>query len=172
MAVNLTTPVSASTVNIIRDALIAVEAALGTQPASVYGTVANRLSLLEVLITGGVSGVGSLLQTGVSASHTITGLTGTTTVTLSPTEYANQVIRFIGTAASGLTLSVALPVVSGDISGYTLWLDFTLCTMASISSLTFSVGATTYHVSVPTTNVTYMVSWDGTTLSASVMTKA
>lgn len=49
------TPIRAITVNALRDAIIEIEAELGVQPASIYGTVKNRLDVLEFLITGNTS---------------------------------------------------------------------------------------------------------------------
>jgi hypothetical protein len=131
--------------------------------------------------SGGALQVGTLtgdpttsspLQMGVSISHAIGALSGTASIVLSSAEYTNQIVRFTGTAASGLALTITMPAIVGGASGYALLSDFSLCTMASISSLTFKVGSTTYAVSAPTANVGYTVSWDGTTLSALVMAKA
>lgn len=41
------TPITGSTANILRDAILAVENTLGVQPAGAYGTVVNRISVLE-----------------------------------------------------------------------------------------------------------------------------
>lgn len=46
-AIDDSTPVDAIVINRLRDAIIAVEAALGVLPQSTYGTVAFRLSLLQ-----------------------------------------------------------------------------------------------------------------------------
>lgn len=48
--VDNSTPVQASTVNNLRDAILAIEAALGTNPNGLYSNVGNRLTTLEGLI--------------------------------------------------------------------------------------------------------------------------
>lgn len=50
-AVDNSTPVDASNVNVLRDAILAVEQALGTNPGSIYTTVRNRLDIIETLLT-------------------------------------------------------------------------------------------------------------------------
>ncbi len=50
------TPVAASVVNALRDAIVAVEKELGVKPSTIYGTVRSRLDTLESIITGGGGG--------------------------------------------------------------------------------------------------------------------
>lgn len=68
-AVDNFSPVRAVTVNALRDSIIAVQAAVGTQPAGTYGTVSARLNYLEtnsVIIGGDISGSDSgLIVTGI-----------------------------------------------------------------------------------------------------------
>lgn len=49
-AVDLKTPVTGDTVNRLRDAIISIEAELGTQPAGTFGTVGGRLDFLEAQV--------------------------------------------------------------------------------------------------------------------------
>ena len=48
-----TTEVKAEIVNQLRDAIVSIEQALGTNPASMYGTVSYRLSVLETEVSSG-----------------------------------------------------------------------------------------------------------------------
>ena len=50
------TPVAASVVNALRDAIVAVEKELGVKPSTIYGTVRARLDTLESIVTGGGGG--------------------------------------------------------------------------------------------------------------------
>lgn len=52
-AIDNSTPVEASVVNRLRDAILVIEAELGVKPSGVYGTVRNRLDFLELLIVSG-----------------------------------------------------------------------------------------------------------------------
>src|SRR5271170_4856000 len=47
IAIDNSTPVEAAVVNRLRDAILAVEQAVGTNPGSIYGSVSGRLSVLE-----------------------------------------------------------------------------------------------------------------------------
>lgn len=49
-AVDNSTPVEASVVNNLRDAIVAIERALGTKPGALYGSVASRFSVLENIV--------------------------------------------------------------------------------------------------------------------------
>lgn len=44
---DLNTPVEATIVNRLRDAIVAIESELGIKPSSIYGTVANRVNILQ-----------------------------------------------------------------------------------------------------------------------------
>lgn len=50
------TPIDAKVVNRLRDAILNVEAALGANPAKIYGTVRQRLDSMELLITNSAAG--------------------------------------------------------------------------------------------------------------------
>lgn len=60
LATDLVTPVKAEVVNRLQDAIIAIETELGVQPSSTYGSVKNRLDIIEA---GGGGGGGSGLPT-------------------------------------------------------------------------------------------------------------
>lgn len=62
--VDTITPVSASVVNILRDAILAIEAELGVKPSGIYGTVRTRLDTLEALINSGGGGGGGSVTFG------------------------------------------------------------------------------------------------------------
>lgn len=53
------TSVSAASVNQLRSALLAVEMTLGINPASIYGTVSNRLNIIEGINNGVVTKFGT-----------------------------------------------------------------------------------------------------------------
>lgn len=50
---NNTSTVTPSSVNILRDAIIAIETSLGVKPQGIYATVRARLDVIESLVTGG-----------------------------------------------------------------------------------------------------------------------
>ena len=56
------TPIRAVTVNSLRDAILAIEGALGAQPAATYGTVAGRLTAIETAQTNTGNGNAISLQ--------------------------------------------------------------------------------------------------------------
>lgn len=58
--------VRADDVNRVRNAIVAVETELGTNPSGVYGTVADRLDVLEAGGGGGGGGTGTVEGTGVA----------------------------------------------------------------------------------------------------------
>jgi hypothetical protein len=76
LAVDNSTPVSADVFNRLRNAIIAVENELGTNPKGIYGTVKNRLDTLEGLIlsSGTFAAGGDLSGTGIS--QTVIGIQG------------------------------------------------------------------------------------------------
>lgn len=86
-AVNNTTIVGAASVNNIRDAVLAVENALGINPASIYGNVATRLTTIETdlasIIDAGSFVAGGDL-TGNSVSQTVSKIQGTLVTVSSP----------------------------------------------------------------------------------------
>jgi hypothetical protein len=53
-----TTPVKAENVNILRDAILAIEATLGVKPQGIYTTVRARLDALDAIIASIISGGG------------------------------------------------------------------------------------------------------------------
>jgi hypothetical protein len=56
--VDLTTPVAATVVNILRDTIIKIEAELGVKPSGIYGTVRARLDALDAIIASIIAGGG------------------------------------------------------------------------------------------------------------------
>jgi len=79
-AQDLRTPVSASIVNNLRDAIIAVESALGLNPAGTFGTVRARLDavdlIIDSIIAGGGATIGGDLFPTTAHSQTVIGLQG------------------------------------------------------------------------------------------------
>jgi hypothetical protein len=85
------TLVRASVLNELRAAIIAIESVLGVNPASVYGTIRERLNTVEHALTnivhsGGTSVVFSGDLTGTSISQTVVGLQGYAVSNTAPTD--------------------------------------------------------------------------------------
>jgi hypothetical protein len=74
-AVDLQTPVTGDTVNRLRDAIISIEAELGTQPAGTFGTVRGRLDFLESLVVSDVVTIAGDLG-GIPSDPLVIGLQG------------------------------------------------------------------------------------------------
>src|SRR5271157_3023740 len=93
-AVNNFTPVTASTVYLLRDAIIAIESSLGTNPAGIYSTVAARLAAIE----GGGGGGGSFIPggdlSGTNIDQTVIGIQGRPVFNATPT--LSQVLAWNG----------------------------------------------------------------------------
>lgn len=88
-AIDNSTPVEADVVNRLRDAILAIERTLGTSPASIYGTVANRLSVLEALINQGGGGGGVVFNgdlSGTSTTQTVVGIYNNPVANTTPTQ--------------------------------------------------------------------------------------
>jgi len=88
-AIDNTTPVKAVVVNRLRDAIIAIEAQLGVQPASIYGTVRYRLDLLEnalvnSYVPGSIAFYGDLR--GNNITQTVVGFQGNPIAPIEPTD--------------------------------------------------------------------------------------
>jgi hypothetical protein len=114
-----TTPVIGSVVNRLRDAIIRIEAELGIQPASVYGTVRARLDLLEnALINsytpGSIAFYGDLR--GNNISQTVVGLQNYPIANIAPTD--GYVLTYVSTLGTWLPLPTGAPVVGGDNAAY------------------------------------------------------
>lgn len=58
VTIDLVTPIKATVVNSLRDAIIGIESTLGIKPSGTYGTVRARLDALEIAIGSGGSGGG------------------------------------------------------------------------------------------------------------------
>lgn len=92
-AVDLQTPVTGDTVNRLRDAIISIEAELGTQPAGTFGTVRGRLDHLENLVVSDVVTIAGDLG-GVPSLPLVIGLQGRPLSPAAPT--FGQVIAWNG----------------------------------------------------------------------------
>jgi hypothetical protein len=92
------TVVSASTVNTLRDAILAIENALGIQPASVYGNVSTRLTVIETslnnLIAGGLISWGGDLAGSNNFTQIVVGLRGRAIANVAP--LVSQVLGWDG----------------------------------------------------------------------------
>lgn len=114
------TPVSAATINIIRDAAVRIETVLGISPASIYGTVANRLAFLEQLIADSVEGSAFTAGGDLSGSQTsqlVIGLGGRPFSLNAPS--ADQIIAWNGTQWLPTTPPSTAPSgpAGGDLTG-------------------------------------------------------
>ena len=108
-AVNNVTVVDASSVNNLRDAIIAIENALGLKPGSVYGNVSTRLTVIEtslnnIIANGTVSWSGDLAGSD-NTTQIVVGLRGLPIANIVPT--VNQVLGWDG--------SNWLPVDAGGV---------------------------------------------------------
>src|SRR5277367_5701444 len=61
IVIDLVTPVTGSSVNNLRSAIIQIERSLGTNPASTYTTVSNRLDAIQQNTNGALIVVGTPL---------------------------------------------------------------------------------------------------------------
>ena len=97
-ATNNVTVVSASSVNTLRDAILAIENALGIQPASVYGNVSTRLTVIETslnsLISGGLISWNGDLAGSTNFTQVVVGLRGRTIANIAP--LVSQVLGWDG----------------------------------------------------------------------------
>src|ERR1017187_3360656 len=97
-AVNNVTVVDASSVNNLRDAIIAIENALGLKPGSVYGNVSTRLTVIEtslnnIIAHGTVSWNGDLAGSD-NTTQIVVGFQGFPIANVAPT--VNQVLGWDG----------------------------------------------------------------------------
>jgi hypothetical protein len=101
------TPVRAVTVNTLRDAILAIEGALGVQPASTYGTVSARLDFIESMLNSdAVTFSGDLM--GTYTSQTVVGIQGTPIAVGVPS--GGQVLGYNGSTWASTS-------VTGDVTG-------------------------------------------------------
>jgi hypothetical protein len=119
-AVDTLTPVSASVFNELRTAIINVETALGVSPGGIYGSVSNRLFVLEnnfsnlAVITvqlGGDLG-------GSNTSPRVIGLQGRPLSSATPS--AGQVVGWNGIAWAPASIGSSTIFFSHDLSGNNL----------------------------------------------------
>jgi hypothetical protein len=109
VVIDLITPITGSTTNILRAAILQIEMTLGVQPASTYGTVAARLNALE---SGSVSFAGDL--SGTSVSQTVIGLQTIPINNIRPV--SNQVLQYNGSTWGPGSLLPGF-IAGGDLSG-------------------------------------------------------
>jgi hypothetical protein len=151
---NITLPVSldnstlvrANVLNDLRGAIIAIESAMGVNPASVYGTVRERLNTIENALTsitiggGGITVGGDL--SGSSISQIVVGLQGNAISNISPTD--GYVLTWKSSTSKWTPSSAASGFAAGgDLTGSS--------TSQQVISLTGSAGV----VSVPTASIAF-----------------
>jgi len=118
------TPVKAETVNILRDAILAIEQTLGVKPQGVYTTVRARLDALDVIIGsiisgggGGGGGGGSVVFAGdlmgTSTHQIVIGLQNNPVNPVKP--IAGQALIFDGYQWNPSTNFLGLEVITGPI---------------------------------------------------------
>lgn len=114
IAVDNRTPINASSVNVLREAIIKIETELGTTPKSTYGSVSARLDQLESVLNTSqtISLAGDL--GGTEASPKVIGLQGRAVSSTLPT--LNQVIAWNGSLWAPTSVS-SIVSFSNDISG-------------------------------------------------------
>lgn len=116
---DLITPINAAVVNGLRTALIAIESALGVNPAAIYSTVSNRLSTLEatvaeIIISNGVSLAGDI--GGTMMNPLVIGLQGHSIANVAPT--SNQFLVWNSTTNKWTpTTSSSGVSLGGDLGG-------------------------------------------------------
>lgn len=95
----ITSTVSPNSINIIRDAVVAVEATLGVNPAGIYGTVVARLNAMTQMIqNGGGGGSGIVFAsdlTGTNTSQTVIGINSIAINSIAPS--SGQTLIYDGT---------------------------------------------------------------------------
>jgi hypothetical protein len=124
-----TTPVSASTVNTLRDTIIVIESNIGTNAQSVYGTIAQRLSAIEAILQSIInSGTGPISPVffngdiqGTNIRQIIIGLQNRPLSSANPT--TGQAIIWSGsqwaptTIPSTTTISLGTIQLNHDLAG-------------------------------------------------------
>lgn len=108
------TPVSAPAVNRLRDAILAIEAQLGVDPASVYATVRARLDILEQTING-TSGAGNVIVHGSAQIGQAIIWNGSNWIPSS--DFVAQPISTTGDLISGPALSTASATGLNQLTG-------------------------------------------------------
>lgn len=113
-AIDNRTPIKASTINNLRDAIIKIESELGITPRSTYGTVSARLDYLE-----GVLNTSQTIQLagdlgGTATMPKVIGIQGNPISSTTPT--LNQILAWNGLVWSPTTL-LSILNLDGDLSG-------------------------------------------------------
>ena len=95
---------------------------------------------------------------GVATPHSIAGQ-GSGTVTLTPSEYQNDVIPFTGQPGAGAAIVIALPNPCAGRAGkgYVIYLDFTGTLIGSVASLGFTIGTSSAKTAAAPTAGIYVV---------------
>jgi hypothetical protein len=147
--VDLLTPVQADVFNRLRDAVIAIEAALGVEPQGVYGTTAARLGNLEN-ITGNLQVI-SLRQDlgGTLGAPFVVGLQGRPLSTSAPT--AGEVLTWNGIAW------LPLPSSGGGAGNFTAGGD-----LSGSASFQTVVGLQDRPISSASPSTNQVLGWNGT----------
>ena len=123
-AVDLVTPVNAEAVNRLRDAILAIEAELGADPSSTYGTVKARLDAIRSSLTQAQQDIVSInTELGVNPSGTFDTVSERfddidASIVSIQSDLASQVANLQAQIDSiTLTLSTAAQIVSPIVSG-------------------------------------------------------
>lgn len=162
-AVDNVTPIRAVSVNILRDAILAIENTLGPGPASVYGTVGNRLTVLENAINSG--GGGGSFVAGWTPSGISNFIVSETPYSVQTTNATATTIATIATT-SGYAYRVDVVIMTLEATdGYSDVLSNTHAGLFSnISGTLTQLGATLNGVALGTTGG---LTWTGLTMAVS-----
>ena len=121
-AIDNNTPVSAASVNVLRDAILAIERTLGVVPQGIYSTVRARLDALDAIIQSIIAGGGGGVGTSVTFAGDLTGtsthqvVVGLQTRPVNPiTPVAGQTIIFDGYQWNPSTNFLGQEVITGPI---------------------------------------------------------
>lgn len=117
--IDLVTPVDAVSVNLLRDAIVAIETELGIEPSIGYATVRDRLDALTLLVEASGAGVQSIKQDGVSivAPATSINFTGAVSVTdAGDCEATVEILTSGGTITGASNIGSGADIFSADVA--------------------------------------------------------
>lgn len=117
--IDLVTPVDAVSVNLLRDAIVAIETELGIEPSIGYATVRDRLDALTLLVEASGAGVQSIKQDGVSivAPATSINFTGAVSVTdAGDCEATVEILSSGGTITGASNIGSGADIFSADVA--------------------------------------------------------